>query len=94
MSVRLAILSCEMVMTPPEAVKGPRDPAGLGSSSVSPPEGTGLGMGTSKLSAPVDMVAGVAPETSIKAVAVPEIEVLPSAAAALTKAAGICTVVW
>ena len=92
--VKLAILSCDTVMLPPLAVKDPSVPAELGSSSVRPLLGTGLGMGTSKSIAPVDMVEGVAPVTSSSAVAVPEIDVLPKAAAALTRLAGIETVVW
>jgi len=87
-SVRLALASSSIVIPPPEAVKGPMVLAGLGRSKVSPELGTVLGMGTSKLSVPLDIVVGVAPATSSCAVAVPEMSVLPNAAAASTRVCG------
>ena len=51
-------------------------------------------MGTSKVSGPVGIDAGVAPEASIVAVAVPLSELFPRAAAAPAMEAGNGTWVW
>ena len=70
-SDRLAEASSWMVMAPEVAVK-PLTVAGVeGSDSDTPASGTGLGMGTLKLSGPSEVVAGVAPLASIWAVAEP-----------------------
>lgn len=85
--VNVVLVSSSMVMAPPEEVKGPTVPAGLGNWRERPSAGTGSGMATLKLMVPPDMVAGVAPVTSSCVVADP-FRVLPSAAAAEARAAG------
>ena len=65
-----------------------------GSSSCSPDDGTGLGMGASMVNAPVDSDVGVALVASTVAVALPEMAVLPRAAAAEAMLDGRSTVVW
>ena len=89
-----ALLSSVMVMPVDVAVKGPTVAAGDGRSSGRPPLGIELGIGTLKLKGPSVMLAGVAPVASTFVVAVPLMAVLPKAAAAETRDAGIETTVW
>lgn len=83
-----------MVIVPPDALKGPMLPAGVGSVSVMPFAGTGDGRGTSKLIVPVEICAGVAPLASIDPVALPLRSVSPKAAAAEAMPEGTSRVVW
>ena len=93
-SVNCTSASSVMVMSLPVAEKGPMVSAEDGNASCSPDDGTGLGMGASMVNVPVDSDAGVAPEASTVAVALPVMALLPRAAAALTMLAGRSTVVW
>jgi hypothetical protein len=82
-----------MVMPPLVAVK-PGIVAGVeGSDNDTPASGMGLGNGTLKLSGPSGVVGGLAPLTSIWAVAEP-ISVGATAAAAEAKELGRFTTVW
>lgn len=56
-----------------------------------PVAGTGVGIGTLKLSVPDEIAPGDAPIASTEVVAVPVRAVFPSAAAALTIVAGMGT---
>ena len=63
------------------AVKGPTVMGGEGICSVTPVDGIGFGMGTSKATAPVEIDYGVAPWTSNEVDMVPVSDVRPTAAA-------------
>jgi hypothetical protein len=91
--VRFAVESSWIVMGPPEAVKPLTVCGGDGNDNVTPASGTGLGIGTLKLSGPTGVLAGVAPSASICAVADP-CKFGCMAAAALANDAGIFTTVW
>ena len=89
--VTLALLSSASEIAPPDAVNGPILAAVAGTVMVTPLGGTGLGMGTLKLSVPEGIDPGVAPVASIVVLAVPVRAVFPSAAAADTIVAGMGT---
>jgi hypothetical protein len=93
-SVSLALLSSLIVMGPPEAVKGPMVFAVGGITRRTPVDGIGLGSAMLKLIDPVAIDDGVAPVASTAAVAVPAMELLPSAAAADAIEDGSVTWVW
>lgn len=76
-------------IVPPVAVNGPIVVGDDGTAKVSPVDGIGLGMGTSKLMVPDGTDPGVAPLASRVVVAVPLMETFPRAAAAFTMPAGI-----
>jgi hypothetical protein len=85
-TVRLIDRFWETDTVPPVAVKGPTVTGVV--DRTTPDDGTGFGMGTSKLKVPDGSEAGVAPTASSVVVALPVIDVLPRAAAADTTAAG------
>ena len=72
--------SWSRVMVESAAVNGPRVDAGVGKETVTPPAGTGFGMGRLKLMLPELMAAGVAPKASTCVVAVPLKAAIPRAA--------------
>ena len=85
-----------MVTGPGSVAVNPEIVAGVeGSDKLTPASGTGLGMGTLKVSGPSGVLAGVAPLASIWAVAEPA-RGCPgeTAAAAVARAAGRFTTVW
>jgi len=82
--VKLAEESSLIVTGPPVALNPLTVAGAVGSESVTPAAGTGLGMGTLKSSGPSEVVAGVAPLASIWAVAEPA-RVGCTAAAALAR---------
>jgi len=92
--VRLAEESSWMVMPVLEAVKGPTVWGVPGRLRGTPAAGTGDGMGKEMSSGPTAMWPGVAPLASTWAVALPEMEEFPRAAAALTIEEGRFTTVW
>ena len=93
MSVRLARESSWIVTWLLVAVNPLTVAAVDGSDSATPSAGTGLGMGTLKLSGPSGVVAGVAPVASIWAVAEPS-RLGCNDAAALARDSGMFTMVW
>src|ERR1019366_4887347 len=70
------------------AVNGPTVSAGDGTSIATPDDGMGLGIGTSKATAPVGIDEGVAPAASIAVEMVPSIDVRPMALICCTTDAG------
>jgi hypothetical protein len=88
--VRLMLESCCMVMSPPDAVNGPKVAGGEGTMSGTSAV-TGLGKVTLKVRGPTGIVAGVAPLASILAVACP-VSMGEMAAAAEASACGRVTV--
>ena len=92
--MRLADESSWMVMAELVALKGPTVWGVEGKERATPELGTGEGMGRLMLSGPTAMSAGVAPLASTWAVAVPEMEEFPRAAAVLTIDDGRSTMVW
>jgi len=92
--VNCALASSAIVTTPPAAENGPIVAGEEGNCSCNPDAGTGLGMGASMASDPVDIDGGEAPEASTVAVALPTMALLPRAAAAETMLDGRSTVVW
>jgi hypothetical protein len=92
-SVSWTLVSSARVMAPPDAVNGPMVPAGDGSVSATPVEGTGDGRGALKVIVPLGIDVGVAPVASTVAVALPMMALLPRAAAADAMLVGMVSVV-
>jgi hypothetical protein len=92
--VKLICWPWEIVMVPPDAVNGPIVAGAEGTARAKPDEGTGVGMGTSKLMAPEGIAAGVAPLASTWVVADPAMLMFPRAWAAATMSCGMLRLVW